>query len=180
MNLHKVLFGLLTVLLVIQITLWAGRQGASGPSGPVPGSPFPRIAAGSLTDPSRSELWDSFSKASGCVLLVYVSPTCGACARMRVTWPGRFGAWADSVPGRVRAVWLSEVGEVESREFVGGFSLDGIEILHLFPESAKEASRDLGIVGTPTTFLIDSDGVFLVGMMGDVFPPIGVAQETCG
>ena len=167
----------LSVLLVFQIAVreWDPPQ----PSGPLPGTLIPDLTVGRSDGEPDVGLRDLVSSGRGCSLLVLVSPACPVCARMRTTWPARFAKWADTVGAAVRPIWLSEGGEEAFGAFTSGFSMEGITRTFLRPGTSEKAFRALGVIGTPTIYLVDSEGVVQAGLVGDLLPPVDVAQRAC-
>ena len=166
--------------LVIQMLVWEGHRMQPLPVGPAAGSPVPDLTVGTFDGPSDQGLRDLVSAHGDCTLLVIVSPTCPTCARMRVTWPNRFAAWADSVGSEVRPLWLGEGGKDEFLEFTREFILEGVELAFLPAGTTAHAYRVLGVLGTPTLYLVDSAGTVQAGLLGDVFPPVAIGRSACG
>ncbi|HLE57550.1 MAG TPA: hypothetical protein VJB15_10740 [Rhodothermia bacterium] len=99
---------------------------------------------------------------------------------MRVTWPARFAAWVDSVGGDVRPLWLSEGGRDALVAFIEGFRLDGIQFAYLARGRTIHGYNVLGVLGTPTLYLVDPGGLVQSGLVGDAFPPINLSRAVCG
>lgn len=169
----------LAVTVVLQMGVWKLYQGFPlALAGPTPGAPFPAVRIGTLAGNSDLALADLLSESSGCSLLVIVSSSCPICRHMRVTWPGRFKRWADSVKAPVRAIWLMEEGRGHLAEFRRGYTLDRLELAFIAKDRTT-ALRDLGIIGTPTLYLIDSQGRMQAGLVGDRLPSAALAQSVC-
>lgn len=171
----------LGIALGIQIYVWRGQQHIPDalPSGPRPGSPVPALLVRSVGESSTQRLPDLLSAGGTCTLLVIISPTCPTCARMRVTWPARFSAWVDSVGKDVRPLWLSEGGESALLAFTRGYTLGDIDLASLPTGTTMAAYRDLGVLGTPTLYLVDTSGSVVAGLIGDTFPPVDLARRSC-
>lgn len=167
----------LSILLVYQIAVrdWTPPQ----LGGPTPGTLIPDLTVGRAGGGSDVGLRALVSTGLGCSLLVLVSPSCPVCARMRTTWPIRFAKWTDSVGVPVQPIWLSEGGGEAFDAFTSGFTLEGITRTFLRPETSEDAFRALGVIGTPTLYLVNSEGVVQAGLVGDLFPPVDIARRAC-
>lgn len=168
---------LLLAALATQLVFWEGRVNPPLPSGPLPGEPLPPIAVRNLGDTVPRKL-DDMLVGGGCALLVFVSPTCRTCLRMRRTWPGDFLAWQAAVGVSVRAVWLSDGSPEQATAFLTARILPA-ELAYVIEEHAAFAYRDLGVLGTPTSYLVDASGLVLGGIIGDVLPPTELTQRHC-
>ena len=175
----KWLIALLFAVLVAQVLIREGRRAPPLPLGPAPGTAVPVLTVGRLDGQPDESLADLVSIDEGCSLLVVVSPTCPTCARMRTEWPGRFSNWADSVRAEVRPIWLSEGGEEAFNAFTSGFRLDGITLTFLLHGTTAHAYSVLGVLGTPTLYLIDSAGIVQAGLLGNSLPPVDLARSVC-
>jgi hypothetical protein len=98
---------------------------------------------------------------------------------MRVTWPDRFTIWTDSVGSDVRPLWLSEGGRAALRDFIAGFAMDEIDFAYVPLGGTREAYRLLGVLGTPTLYLVDREGIVRAGFLGDAFPPVDLSRSVC-
>lgn len=175
----KWLVALLFAVLVAQVLVREGRQLPPLPLGPLPGTPVPDLTVGRLDGQPDESLENLVSSDQGCSLLVVVSPTCPTCARMRTTWPERFSNWADSVGADVRPIWLSEGGRDAFDAFTNSYPLNGITLTFLLRGTTAHAYSVLGVLGTPTLYLIDSAGVVQAGLLGNLLPPTDLARNAC-
>ena len=98
---------------------------------------------------------------------------------MRTTWPDRFANWADSVGAEIRPIWLSEGGRDAFHAFTSGFPLDEITLTYLLRGTTAHAYSVLGVLGTPTLYLVDSAGVVQAGMLGNSLPPVDLTRSAC-
>lgn len=175
-----VVFGL-GLLLLGQLWYRPGRDETSLPEGLYPGMPVPELDVRRLAGSSQVSLGHLVGDVTACTLLVIVRPLCPTCARMRVTWPSRFAAWADSVAAQIQPVWLSVGGHDALEAFVTGYRLQeaGITLVSV-PEGFTSATYDaLGVLGTPTLYLVRPDGTVVAGLIGDRLPPVALAAEAC-
>lgn len=175
--------GCLVVLLGLQVSLRERPQNAL-PEGPLPGMLLPSVDITLLESdtPSVRNLHHITSETDACTLLVVVSTTCPVCSRMRVTWPAKFAAWRDTLDTGVRSLWLAIEGKAELAEFVRGspVSASDIDFATFAHGLTREAYNSLGILGTPTLYLVDRGGRVQAGLLGDVLPPVELARSTCG
>lgn len=169
----------LAAVLAVQLFLWQGRRQPSLPLGPSPGDPVPELSVGTFASEGVTSLPTFLATDKGCDVLVIVSPTCPTCARMRTTWPRRFAVWADSVGHVARPVWLGSGGHDEFRRFTMGFSMPGVDFAYIPIGSTGTAYRLLGVIGTPTVYLVDRKGIVRGGWLGDVLPPPDLARAVC-
>lgn len=127
----------------------------------------------------REGLFDLLTGEDGCDLLVIVSPSCPVSGRMRINWRYRFSAWRDSVGVDIRPIWLGSGTSDEFRAFTTGFPLEGISLTHLPVKGTGIAYESLGVIGTPTVYLVDTSGKVEGGVLGDRFPPVDLARRSC-
>ncbi|MDT8369966.1 MAG: hypothetical protein RQ745_12235 [Longimicrobiales bacterium] len=168
----------LALTLGVQIVIREGRPAPPLPGGPYAGDLLPELPVGMLDGGHRSTLREVVSGSGTCSLLAVISTSCGVCARMRVTWLDRFNAWADSVDGVVRPVWLAGEGEASLERFTRDFDLASIDLVFT-AGSPRQAGRELGVIGTPTLYLVDAQGRVRSGVLGDQFPPADIARSIC-
>lgn len=168
---------LLAGLLVLLLVAHAMIRPSDLPNGPRVGAPLPDFLV------QRSGQSDAVSlrgvlTASGCSLLIVASTKCPTCARMRVTWPSRFTTWADSLYAAITPIWLVSEGASDWQAFVEGFDLAEVEAV--FPaEDPSEVIDGLGVIGTPTVYVVDANGNLTYGLIGDRLPSGDVVREAC-
>ncbi len=176
----KVWLCLLGFALVVQfgIWIWGGQRTLPVPSGPRLGAPFPDMRVGVPGHSIEQSLSDLLASAHGCSLLVVVSTGCVVCKRMRVTWPDRFRAWSESIGVSVRPIWLAEEGSESLKNFTNGYDLGSIDFA-FSAGSSDQAFDQLGVIGTPTLYLLDPQAQMVVGVLGDRLPPLDIARAAC-
>lgn len=125
---------------------------------------------------ARSDLRRLVERPGGCTLLVIVSTTCPVCQRMRYSWPRRFAIWRDSISSSMQAVWLAPQEAAEQSTFYEGFNYKGIRRGQLL---SGTGGKKLGVIGTPTAYLLDSSGRLRIGILGDILPPADSAARVC-
>lgn len=114
-----------------------------------------------------------------CSLIVIASRHCGICLAMRETWQRDLDSWSISNGVHVRPFWLflDPPGTLEA--FADHAEMGLIPVASITGPGRSTGGRVLGVVGTPTTLLVDEDGVYRVGVMGDILPPGEVAARWC-
>lgn len=166
-------------LLVLALTgqfVWIHRRQAPVAfDGPVLGQPLANVDL-RMDSGGSSDLRHLVDTRAGCTLLVIVSTGCPVCQRMRYTWPRRFAIWKDSIAPGVQPVWLAPQGIKEQSQFYDGFNYTGIRRGQLLGDSAGTI---LGVIGTPTLYLVDSEGRLRIGVMGDMLPPADSVAHAC-
>lgn len=115
---------------------------------------------------------------SGCSLLVIVSTECGACESLRDEWQNRVGHWLDSVASPIQTLWLSTQDRNQFAVFVEGANLEGVTLLSPWGQGSREMSQ-LGVIGTPLSYLIDDEGLVRLGVLGSRLPPVEPTKEIC-
>lgn len=173
---------LVTIVLIAacaaQAVALAARRGPIALHGPTVGRPLPNFGLVSL-DEGRPQSWTSAIPTRECTLLVVISPTCAACRLMRDTWNARLAPWLDSVAAPVSAVWLIGADDTSAHAFMAGYNVAPRTIVARITTDIQAAGRSLGIVGTPTYYLLDRAGRLRVGVLGDEFPPADSARRAC-
>ena len=169
---------LLAGLLVVLITIaYVGIRPSHLPAGPEIGEPLPDFPV-RVNGETDAVFLSDVLMATGCSLLVVVSTQCPVCTRMRVTWPARFMAWTDSLNLTIKPMWLVTEGTQDWEAFIEGFDLTLVEAI--FPAEDPDALIDgLGVVGTPTAYVVDAKGNFVYGLLGDRLPPSDAVRHAC-
>ena len=175
----RLIASVLIAACAVQVVALAATRGPIALHGPTVGRPLPDFGLVATLD-GRQETWTSaIATPHHCTLLVVISPTCAACRRMRDTWSDRLSPWLDSVAAPVRPVWLIGATDTVARAFVAGYDLAPRTVVATITTDVAQAGRALGIVGTPTYYLLDRDGRLRVGVLGDEFPPADSARHAC-
>jgi hypothetical protein len=174
----RLIASVLIAACAVQVVALAASRGPIALQGPTVGRPLPDFGLVAIGhDHPRS--WPSIIAQRKCTLLVVISPTCAACRLMRDTWSARLSPWLDSVAAPVRPVWLIGSDDTSARAFVAGYDLARTTIVAWMTSDVTEAGRTLGIIGTPTYYLLDREGRLRVGVLGDEFPPADSARRAC-
>lgn len=171
----KIVDGSLLVLAVAAVALWGYSYLPIGDDRPVD----PRRATiedverklvgkrlHALSPVKSDEEPDSFFDPSGAVtLLLILRTTCPACERTAPVWK----ALVDSVPASVRTVVLSD----ESAQLLADWiSTHGVAADVTLAETSTTA---WGVIGTPTTLIVDRDGYVVRAKVGRI--ELGVVPE---
>ena len=162
-------FGLLT---------WWTTIVPSPPSGPTVGEPLPATRVTFLNSDSSLYLHEAMTSEDSCSLLVMISTTCPFCLRMRDSWRRDVTQWSDSLGVPVTMLWLAGEDDATLTEFYSGYDFEGVTLLRVADDPARALGR-LGLIGTPTTYLLDPHGRLRMGVMGDLLPPIETGREIC-
>ena len=157
---------------------WWNRHTLQPPSGPEVGQPLPSAQVTVVNGSSNATLRDALTSDGSCSLLVIVSTTCPFCMRMRHTWPRDATIWSDSVGTPVTKVWLAAEDDTTLTEFYSGYDFDDVSLVRITDDPVGTFGR-LGIIGTPTTYLLDAAGHLRMGVMGDQFPPVQAGRDAC-
>lgn len=169
--------GILVGLLVWQVVArpWQGELPRVGPS---LGQPLPLDVRVSLAaDGSVSSLRQVMSgEGHRCALLVAISTYCFFCQRMRYTWRSRYADWQKTVGHPVKAVWISLQDSATLAAFSADALLDEVTLVRTDDFSTFEG---LGVIGTPTTYLVDQVGRLRIGVAGDQLPPVDSGRTAC-
>lgn len=172
-------FAFFLLLTAAVIQLGALRWLRTRPlTGPVTGEVLPASVTVSLNSIHEQQLTDLLTSRGTCSLLVIVSTHCYFCRQMRGTWPQQAREWADSVGVPVHSVWLSGEDEETLNTFYEGYDFSGVTLARLPSRPARTLQR-LGLVGTPTSYLLDRQGRLRLGVLGDRFPPVPQGQRAC-
>jgi hypothetical protein len=146
-------------------------------AGPTRGQPLPDVGAVVIADGSPIAFRQLFTGQS-CTLLVLISPGCAACRRMRDSWAARLRAWTDTIGAPMRAIWLTASDSATARAFTLGYDLSGIVLARAI-DDPERVGRRLGVIGTPTSYLLDRTGTLRLGILGDTLPPAHMARAAC-
>ncbi len=172
-----ILFALGTLMAVQLVLLHEGRS--VGPVyGPVRDEVFPTIPIAFLDERQELALRDVVSRNTGCTLLVIMDVDCAVCQRMRMEWPQRFQSWADSLRISIQAIWLVAEPEEVTIQFFGNYGAERVHRGRVVADF-NTALSVLGVIGTPTQYLIDHKGVLRLGIAGDQLPSQGEAERIC-
>ena len=148
------------------------------PTGPTIGEPLPATTVAVLNTEEVVSLQDLLGAEEACALLVLIATDCPFCLRMRETWTRNAAIWSDSVGSYVSKIWLAGDDLSSLNEFYAGYDFDGVTVARLDDNPARALGR-LGVFGTPTTYLVDRDGLLRMGVMGERLPPAGVGRDVC-
>lgn len=164
------------ILLVVQLAYVAvAYLNPRRLSGPRTGSAI-ALPPFILLDSARRMLLE---KSSGsCRLITFVSSRCPICARMRTEWYARWRHWNESTDSRVVTIWLTSEGAAASRTFLPDSLLRGV-VLARQPTHASGSWRDLGVYGTPTSYLLDPQDRLIYGIVGTQLPPVSLTRSAC-
>lgn len=113
-----------------------------------------------------------------CTLVVAISADCAVCQEARRTWAKRYRAWLDSAGVPVRPVWLAFSDSLGSSSFFAGFDFRGIGTFRV-SDAPKVAAATLGLLATPTNYLLDRRGSIRAILLGDVLPSLRQARAVC-
>ncbi len=176
---HRWAIASLTVVLVVQALLLGRSEGGPSPeTGPVTDSLLPTLPIKLLEGQAKLELRDLLLQDTGCTLTVVMDVNCAICQRMRIEWPRRFAAWADSVGGPLKAVWLVADSYEDTKRFFGSPDPDRI-IRAQITSDPDNAFRALGVIGTPMMYLVDGRGQMRMGIAGNQFPAPLAVKGLC-
>ena len=149
------------------------------PSGPNSGEPLETVLVdlADRSDPTSLRQL-SVDLPGNCILLTTVSESCSVCRRMRLTWASRHGEWETRVGRSIPSVWLVDGALNSLAAFVSTYSMTHVSLAAIRPASPAHF-RQLGVWGTPTTYLLDDSSKLIYGMIGNGFPPDSVARRAC-
>lgn len=97
---------------------------------------------------------------------------------MRESWKRDVSHWSDSVGVAATTLWLGGEDDATLSEFYAGYDFEDVMLLRVADDPARTLGR-LGLIGTPTTYLMDSQGRLRMGVMGDLLPPVEAGREVC-
>lgn len=167
--------------LCVPLLLWVVQSrelNAARLNGPRIGQPLPAAFVHSLANDTRMSLTEASLRGGSCALIVLVNTHCGFCKRMRVTWPQQFHRWRDSVAAPIAPIWLSMQPEDTLRAFFHGYDFAGVAAGRLELGNGVRIG-DLGVIGTPTSYLIDRRGRLRTGVIGNQLPSLDSARSAC-
>lgn len=98
---------------------------------------------------------------------------------MRATWTGELRAWTDSVGVSVRATWLLAEPEEAVAGFYEGYDFGGIGLARLEKRDGRRFLWQLGLRGTPTTYVLDRQGRYRFTVPGNQLPPADSMRSIC-
>lgn len=142
------------------------------------GGPLPSSSVSEVGSAAVGELHHYLTADSTCTLLTIISTTCGICQRMRGSWPAASRRWVDSVGAPIKLVWLGGEDHQTLLDFYSGFAFAGVRKLKV-NEDPVGTFRRLGVIGTPTTYLLDGSGQLIQGIIGNRRPPVRLARDSC-
>lgn len=150
------------------------------PVGPALGEPLPSTPVRSVdVKAAPVEYLEKLATAGNrCALVVLASMSCHYCQLMRLTWSARARSWADSVGREVNFIWLAGDDVTEQQSFYSGFDFAGVVLRTVVGEPGRALGR-LGLFGTPTTYLLDREGLLREGVMGDRLPSVSAGMAAC-
>ncbi len=93
-------------------------------------------------------------------------------------WRSRLEEWTRRVDRTVHPIWLFDGDSDNIEAFVERYSLSGVEAISVH-ERSDVRFRELGVWGTPTSYLLDGSMRLRYGMIGDRFPPDSVTKAAC-
>lgn len=149
------------------------------PNGPELGGPLATVdvdRTGRSGPTSLREL--SIDLPGKCILLTAVSESCSVCRRMRLSWALRHREWETRVGRDIPSVWIVDGALDSLAAFVSTYSMTQVVLVAIRPSSPAHF-RQLGVWGTPTTYLLDDSTRLIYGMIGNGFPPDSVARQAC-
>jgi hypothetical protein len=172
--------GIYVLLLIVpMIAIYLSVRDKPRPPRPKEGHPLPEVMITWKVERQVVSLASALSVVGGkCVYLTVVSPECSVCARMRATWVEKHRSWQRQFRVVATPVWLSTSSLSDGEQFVRGFAASSLALLALHDKSSR-GFADLGVRGTPTSFLLTADGRLRQTVLGDVFPLDSVARFHC-
>jgi hypothetical protein len=173
-----VLIGLSAALL-LQIWLLSGRDSVrlEDLHGPVSDSLLPTFSITPLGDTATLDLRTFLTRNRKCSLSVFMDVNCSVCGRMRYSWPREYSELLASVGQPIEAVWIFG-GEADSvNHFVNGFRHPDISVVLV--HDVSRVIQELGVFGTPITYLVDARGRKRIGIAGNRLPPADVVSRIC-
>jgi hypothetical protein len=171
------LVGVLVIVLVFQISVIQWHQRPVPLDGPLHGERFPEVLV-SLVLPGEASAMVGGGPRDVCSLLVLFDPSCGICQAMRRTWPVRFRILNDSLQAPIPAFWITDADREAILSFSAGQELDDILVGGMWG-SKTPSMEELGVFGTPITYLLDKDGRVRYGIAGPSLPPIDSVRAYC-
>ena len=174
----RLIAGVLIAACAAQVVALAASRGPIPLHGPTVGRPLPDFGLVAMAN-GQLQSWPSVIARRECTLLVVISPACAACRLMRDTWSARLSPWLDSVAAPVRPVWLIGGDDTSARAFIADYDVAPRTLVARMAADIPAAGRALGILGTPTYYLLDREGRLRVGVLGDEFPPADSARHAC-
>jgi hypothetical protein len=178
---RKAVVAVLTVGLVAQggrVIVNRQRHDLLTMHGPLANTPMPDVPVQRLSDGRTTRLVDAVRATHTCTMLYFVSAECPVCQRMRFGWGERFAKWSDSVQSPVAQVWVFSSDTAAVRKFLVGFDLGHPTVTST--KDGADAVQKYGVIGTPTSFMIDKAGRVQFGLAGNQLPPAIAARHACG
>lgn len=173
---QRLLFAILVGGLLVQGGSLLTPAAPARPSGPRVGNALPSFEATTMAGDTVSLA--QVIRGAPCTLLVVASTSCVWCQRMRATWSDDVDRWIAEVQAEnVAMVWLFREDWFEISDFLNAEPFPKAYPLGMLTPETTWSS--LGILGTPTTFLLDRSAALVYGTMGDRLPPIGQGREAC-
>jgi hypothetical protein len=172
------LVGAVIVTVVLQLTLLRWRGNSPPAKRPVIGERLPDLTVESLYGNYSSPLILAATEFADCAVVVVVATHCKVCQRMRVTWPSRFLNLRVSTKSNIAALWISAQPKDSLRSFLSDLAFGELRAGMVKSNDALALHR-LGVVGTPTSYLIDRNGTLRAGLLGDQLPPADSVVAAC-
>ena len=168
------LVGGLVILLVVQVSYKWPQPGPPS-SGPALGkTAVAEVTVVSNNQQPRSLL--SLVPRASCAVVVVASTYCAVCARMRYVWRQRLASVASARNVGIAAVWLFSQDSTEVGKFTEQGDWKHIIVARL---PSPDVLEEIGIIGTPTTYLLDRHGKLRLGLLGDQLPPADSLVSAC-
>jgi hypothetical protein len=136
---------------------------------------FPVRALGETT---TSDLRSLLTRGARCGIAVFMDVQCSICSRMRYSWAREYRQLVNNLGGPVNAVWMFGGSPDSVQEFIRGFEDELIVAATV--TSPTFVIRELGVFGTPITYVVDAEGRFRIGVSGNRLPPADALAPFCG
>ncbi len=145
------------VLGMILIILWKALTVEDSPSANQE-SPFPAFSLGDVRTPDKMV---SLNDVKGQVSIVHVWATwCGICVKEHDEWLRIKNKWPNEIVG---IVYRDDADKVKSL-----LEKKGDPYQYLLNDSTGSLGLKLGLMGTPETYIVDSNGVIRFHYLGPV------------
>jgi hypothetical protein len=131
-----------------------------------------------LGDTAISDLRALLTARTRCGIAVFMDVQCSICGRMRHSWPREYRQLVNGLGRPINAVWMFGGSPDSVRQFVRGFEDELILLATV--TSPSFVIRELGVFGTPITYVVDAEGRFRIGVSGNRVPPVEALAPFCG
>jgi len=147
--------------------------------GPVKGELFPTLEAQELRQGIPQVLGEG---GDACIFVPVMATSCPFCSRMRHTWDAEYDAWREGTTADLQVVWLFPEPRERVESWTEGRSWDDVTVMTLPGRRGERTAilRRLGVIGTPTSYLVSGTGEVLMGIAGPRLPPPDLVSERCG